>query len=106
VVHLLYGTILIVVGVADGDKGRVPRPLVRIELGPGLVIMPIPVEVQDNLCLLDKIVAILWHGYSLLALLSPVQPSLTPRLGAKTAEVMLPRRETVSSGPSAGAIGR
>ena len=39
--EFLRGPVLIVAAVADGDERRVPRPLVRIELGPGIVYSPV-----------------------------------------------------------------
>jgi hypothetical protein len=42
--RLSCGAFLIVVAVADGDERRVPRPLVRIELGPGIVYSPVQLK--------------------------------------------------------------
>src|SRR5215208_7453294 len=72
---LLHGAILGVVGVTDGDKGRVPGPLVWIEAwtGPGVLtgiqlrvltwawlgVPTGPVEVEDLLGLLNEVCIIL-----------------------------------------------
>jgi len=50
VVQLLDGAGLVVVGVADSDKRRIPRPLVRVEPGTRLRVTPGPVEVQNHFC--------------------------------------------------------
>ena len=42
--QLSCGAFLIVAAVADGDERRVPRPLVRIELGPGIVYSPVQLK--------------------------------------------------------------
>jgi hypothetical protein len=42
-------TLLGVVGVAHGNERRVPRPLVRIQAGSRLSVLPVPVQVQNQL---------------------------------------------------------
>jgi hypothetical protein len=59
-------TVLGVVGVAHGDERRVPRPLVGIEAGPRLRVLPVPVEVQNHLGLLDEPLIEFVHEVSLL----------------------------------------
>src|SRR5215217_535000 len=54
VVELVNGPALIVVGVPNGDKGRVPGPLVRVEPRARLGITPDPVEVQNHFRPPDK----------------------------------------------------
>src|SRR3712207_1556644 len=74
---LLHGTVLIVVGVADGNQRRVPRPLVRVEVGSRLGVLPVPVEVQHHLGLLDELLIRFLHRVRLLLLKSPTQSTLT-----------------------------
>src|SRR5829696_8061918 len=49
VVELINGPALIVVGVPDGDEGRVPGPLVRVKPWARLRVAPYLVEVQNHL---------------------------------------------------------
>src|SRR5918994_5653025 len=48
-------SVLGVVGVAHGDERRVPRPLVGIQTGSRLGVLPVPVEVQNPLGPLDEL---------------------------------------------------
>jgi hypothetical protein len=58
------GAVLVVVGVAEGDERRVPRPLVRVEAGSWLGILPTPVEFQHHLGLLDEFFICFVHWVS------------------------------------------
>ena len=42
--ELACGTVLIVVGVAYGDERRVPRPLMRVETGTRLRVVPLQLK--------------------------------------------------------------
>src|SRR5215207_10154660 len=48
-------------GVAHGNEGRVPRPLVRIQAGSRLSVLPVPVEVQNQLGLLNELLVEFVH---------------------------------------------
>ncbi len=76
------GTVLIIVGVAYGDEGRVPRSLVRVETGTWLRVVPPPVEVQHHLGLLNELLGCLLHRVSLL-LKSPALVAFYPDPGSK-----------------------
>ena len=54
-------TVLGVVGVAHGNERRVPRPLVRIQAGSRLGVLPVPVEVQNQLGLLNELLVEFVH---------------------------------------------
>src|SRR5215212_1855607 len=62
--ELPRGAPLIVAGVGYGDERRVPRPLVRVETGSRLGVLPGPVIVQHRLGLADQhvVLALLRHS--------------------------------------------
>src|SRR5215218_10402526 len=62
--QLLRGAILVVVGIPDGDQGRVPGPLVRVEPRTRLGVIPGPVEFQNHLRVSDKICTVSHHEVS------------------------------------------
>src|SRR5215213_4327926 len=64
VAELPRGAPLIVAGVGYGDERRVPRPLVRVETGSRLGVLPGPVIVQHRLGLADQhvVLALLRHA--------------------------------------------
>ena len=64
--ELRGSTVLGVVGVAHGNERRVPRPLVRIQAGTRLGVLPVPVEVQNHLGLLNELLVEFVHEVRLL----------------------------------------
>src|SRR5215213_508009 len=75
---LLHCAVLVVVSVADGNQRRVPRPLVRVEAGSRLGVLPVPVEVEYHLGLLNELLIRFLHNrVRLLLQKSPTRATLT-----------------------------
>jgi hypothetical protein len=63
--ELPRGALLVIMRVADGDERRVPGPLVRVEPGAWLGVLPGPVKVQDQLRFTDEIDFVFQHAVCL-----------------------------------------
>src|SRR5215213_4261644 len=74
---LLHCAVLVVVSVADSNQRRVPRPLVRVEAGSWLGVLPVPVEVEYHLGLLNELLIRFLHRVRLLLQKSPTRATLT-----------------------------
>src|SRR5215217_5571324 len=63
--ELPRGAPLVIMRVPDGDERRVPGPLVRVEPGTWLGVLPGPVKGQDQLRLTDEIDFVFQHALCL-----------------------------------------
>src|SRR5215211_1183040 len=96
------GALLGIVRVPDGDERRVPGPLVRVESGAWLGVLPGPVQVQNQLRFADEIDFVFQHavclplGTDLVANPQPTAPSAIPGISTDTLSRRIPARAQAS----------